>query len=93
MSAGGPRLFRHARAPDNSSPSRLQGIHVGSSEVQRVAEVCCGALRRNVVDQTADGEDGLVLPSRAVRNPAIYELDARERAQQRGNAAFGSNGT
>lgn len=50
-------------------------------------------MRRNVVDQTADGEDGLVLPSSAVRNPAIYEVSARERAQQRCNAAFASNGT
>lgn len=29
MSAGSPRLFRHTWAPDNSSPSRLEGIHVG----------------------------------------------------------------
>lgn len=61
--------------------------------MRRVGEVCWGVFRRNVVDQTADGEDGLVVPSRAVRNAAIYEVSARERAQQRSNAAFGSNGT
>lgn len=44
--------------------------------------------RRNVVDRTADGEDGLVMPSRAVRNTAIYEVSARERARQKRNAAF-----
>lgn len=50
-------------------------------------------MRRDVVDQTADGEDGLVVPSSAVRNTAIYEVGARERAQQRSSAAFASNGT
>lgn len=31
--------------------------------------------------------------SRALRNTAIYEVSARERARQNGNAAFGSHGT
>lgn len=82
MSAGSPGLFRHTWAPDNGSPSRLEGIHVGvlkcggEESVKFTRESC----RRNVVDQTADGEDGLVVPSCAVRNPAIYEVSAREQA-------------
>lgn len=29
VSSCSPRLFRHTRPPDNRSPSRLEGIHVG----------------------------------------------------------------
>lgn len=70
VSAGGPRLFRHTRAPDNSSPSRLECIHVGCFKKQKgrcfwwwwwwwwsFCWLKC-LRRRNVVDRTADGEDG-----------------------------------
>ena len=76
MSARSPGLFRHTRAPDDSSPSRLEGIHVGVFECKESEKFCGGGSlqRRTVVDRTADGEDGLVVPSGAVRQTAIYEV-------------------
>lgn len=40
VSAGSPGLFRHTWAPDNSSPSRLESIHVGVLKKRIVGDVC-----------------------------------------------------
>ena len=80
VSPGGPRLFGHARAPDDGSAGRPEGIHAAGGGAGAGAGGGAGGVAgagrgwpvessggERAADQTADGEEGPVVPSSAVR--------------------------